>query len=65
MNRTVPSGSVTSLAGHRSGGNDASIALMYCGECQLHSLRFMWAGDSITRQIAGATFADRSPMQRA
>ena len=29
-----PSGSVTSLAGHRSGVKDAFRDLAYCGECQ-------------------------------
>ena len=46
--RTEPSGSVISVAGHEA-GNDAFSALRYCGKCQLHSLRFLWAGDSISR----------------
>ncbi len=42
-NRRVPSGSVTSVAGQRSGGKLASIALMYCGE---HPLQHAFAAPS-------------------
>ena len=37
-NRTVPSGSVTSVVGQRSGRKDALRAVRYCGECQANQL---------------------------
>src|ERR1035441_6179286 len=60
-NRTAPSGSTIFVAGQRSGGKLASIALIYCGERQLQHARSRCVGSSITRKMVGANLLKRSP----